>query len=494
MQMRDARDAPSSSSAESTSDARTTVRLAVATTLTRPLTSPTTIVWLRHHREVVGVVAFHLRIEGGPSTAALPSPWNECIHMYEAETESSHATDGVAACRLAHVLHASTICRRDGSLTHLLDLDEDELLYLPNGVHEFLAALQSSPRRCAYQLRSFEALSPSPYCANPFSAATTFQCQPSLFCAYRHGRCDGVLGERTLHSIGSRAEPSDTADAEPSQLPPLQLPQHAAVVLSYEDATFDGWLHNWLALYGRHAADGARTLRAHMVSPYHFQSLKLAGVIHRAMAAATDPLTTGGRHHEALHAAHRSALRLWCKHKLQPRTPPAEAVDGIKRMPVGKDAASTAAVWLRLGCAIVDEAGVGASIDSAAMACDLGVCETAMDAAALTLNSTATADCTSFACSEEASNLVASIIAPTCGATSTSASLTLKADRTSRAATAALPRAAPALFVHWADEVTGDVGGGGGDGAGSGGGDGGGGGGGDGGGGEGGGDRCTCGV
>ena len=109
-------------------------RIAVATMTKQPLAFET---WLTYHRQVLGIEKFYLRVEDTPSLAQLLAtpPWDRLVdasfhegaHLVQDNgTEQTSRQD-------AHVKEAIVKARAAGC-THILHIDDDELLYAPSGV------------------------------------------------------------------------------------------------------------------------------------------------------------------------------------------------------------------------------------------------------------------------------------------------------------------------------------------------------------------------
>ena len=265
--------------------------------------------WLCYHRARCGIVAFYLRVEGcSDADCALlaTEPWSECVHAtFAVDSGATRHLVSQMDRQASHVQGAIEAAQRAGA-THLLHIDDDELLHLPSGVASLHAALHGSADAADLHVFNLEALLPSPFCADPFRAARLFQHEPARFCSYRNGKSIGNLAVPTLcaraaHRFGAASDDG----AHGSE----QLPAHVAAVLHFESATFERWLDKWLELSARHAGEAREAYSACMPSAYYAASLKAADTLRRAEASGDA---------ERAEAARRSALRLWCKHRLEP--------------------------------------------------------------------------------------------------------------------------------------------------------------------------------
>ena len=101
--------------------------------------------WLRYHVAALKVERFYLRIEDTPELEPLLSsaPWSECCRS-TFHTNTVRCWSGQTERQSTHVAHAVASACADG-LTHLLHLDDDELLYLPSGLRALQRELGRAP-------------------------------------------------------------------------------------------------------------------------------------------------------------------------------------------------------------------------------------------------------------------------------------------------------------------------------------------------------------
>ena len=109
----------------------------------------------------------------------------DCRGKARVSTQAERTCTCICTCasqvhrQRAHVNAAIAVARRDG-LTHLLFLDDDELLYCPHGVGRLHAELAAAPAdRPDVHLRNLEALMPGRASASPFREAHVFWHMPA---------------------------------------------------------------------------------------------------------------------------------------------------------------------------------------------------------------------------------------------------------------------------------------------------------------------------
>ena len=109
-----------------------------------------------------------------------------------------------------HVYRSTKAARLDG-ITHLLHIDDDELLVCPRGSDALRRiALEAGPEKADLHCLNIEALVPiesDVSCANPFREARAFRYQSKDFCSYGTdesctGKSIGVLSHEGLSMDG----------------------------------------------------------------------------------------------------------------------------------------------------------------------------------------------------------------------------------------------------------------------------------------------------
>lgn len=264
-------------------------RLAIVCMTKRPVNFET---WLAHHREHVGVARFYLRVEDTPwlEPFLAQQPWCDCVTATYARCTLRDWSDQTERQRM-HVIKSVTHARNDG-MTHLLHVDDDELLCCPQGGAALRdVALAAGPGRDDLHALNLEALVPGIECENPFREACVFRHRISDFCAYggpphSTGKSIGVLAHASLTMAGPhhfwrlldddaltapKARDLVTCDS-PTQ---LVLPPNVAVVIHYESATYQKWLDKFtdyarrMRIEGQVAIKLARTFSTFYQSSIH---------------------------------------------------------------------------------------------------------------------------------------------------------------------------------------------------------------------------------
>ena len=180
--------------------------------------------WFKHHRNL-GVVQFYMSVEA-PLTREV-TPTDVAIYSrpeksfgYEFWTEQE-----------AHVNDVIPEARRHG-VTHLLHIDDDELLYFPQGraaFDEHVSSHLCSSARCLV-LRNFEAVAPHVHVASPFSECFFFRTDPSTYTAYANGKSLGVLSQSDLKGDGAHRFRGT-----------FLIDDNIAVILHYESMVVEAW-------------------------------------------------------------------------------------------------------------------------------------------------------------------------------------------------------------------------------------------------------------
>ena len=253
--------------------------------------------WLRHHRSHVGIEVFFIRLEEpSAETRSLVSAaeWATCVHATFADGPHNHRDCGsLQNARQDQHVQQSVQAARALGCTHLLHLDDDELLYLPSGRDRFMATvsvLTTKKGVAELHMRNIEAFSPPrAECEDPFGdSVVAFLHCPAHYVGYGDmlgstGKSMGVLSSNpglvplgphhfgTCHPAGlavgrsgllvGRArrkellsQPATEADASGTRC--LVSPETAlvspavAAVLHFHCASFS----RWQTKYGDHIA------------------------------------------------------------------------------------------------------------------------------------------------------------------------------------------------------------------------------------------------
>ncbi|EOD19284.1 hypothetical protein EMIHUDRAFT_243012 [Emiliania huxleyi CCMP1516] len=206
---------------------------------------------------------------------------------------------------------ASVIPRaRAAGLTHLLHIDDDELVYCAAGLPPLFRLLSAAGvERPNVHMQNVEALLPAPDCDNPFAAVRSFRHFPTQYCSYTNGKSFGVLAAAGLRSHGPHHFRS-AATCGGGGAGSLDLPAGVAVVLHYESATYAKWRTKYLELARRHG-DAPEVLSR---VPFAFYRQSLSSARKLLHAEAEVRLRTPAAA-ERMRAAEEGAVRLWSKWK-----------------------------------------------------------------------------------------------------------------------------------------------------------------------------------
>ena len=312
------------------------LRLAVIVMTKRPSNF---ITWLTYHREVIGAMHFFIRIEDTPALAEYLStpPWNSLCTVTAAE---SCVRDWKEQSQRQFNHTAASITAAKGlGVTHVLHIDDDELLYLPSGIQPLRAAIShaSSTNGCVeLHALNLEALAPMIQCTNPFAECCAFRHMPDDFDSYGraelcHGKSIGIVnGPVPLHPYSPHhfkgPGPVPERLAAPDAILPrsLMLPPPTAVILHYESCSYRRWRDKFSDYAWRFRHHGRRAIAlAASFSPFYRQSIaacaRLLGFEAEADALGLRVLppkwptaATGG------HDAEDAARAVWSRSKLEP--------------------------------------------------------------------------------------------------------------------------------------------------------------------------------
>jgi len=159
--------------------------------------------WLEYHHSRLRIRRFYIKVEDTPELAALfaQPPWDELVApFFDNHTQRDYFAQ--MDRQSAHISAVLPLARADG-LTHLLHIDDDELLYCSMGVDALLAQLAAAPHsRPDCHLCNIEALLPGDACASPFREAAVFRHFPTQYVSYTNGKSIGRLEEPTLRAHG----------------------------------------------------------------------------------------------------------------------------------------------------------------------------------------------------------------------------------------------------------------------------------------------------
>lgn len=166
--------------------------------------------WVRYHLSL-GVYHFFLRVEDASdatrSTLA-SEEWASCVHASFADGLHVRDCGGLQVARQDEHVQRSIVAAQRAGCTHLLHIDDDELLYLPSGPEELWAHIRGAPPHAAeLHVRNLEALAPDTGCTEPFREVSCFRHRPVEYAGYGQlrgstGKSIGVLRHPGLVPIG----------------------------------------------------------------------------------------------------------------------------------------------------------------------------------------------------------------------------------------------------------------------------------------------------
>ena len=348
-------------------------RCAVATMTKRPANFVT---WLEWHSSHLQAVHFFLRVEDSPAHVNFlqhTPPWKDCCTVWATNEEAQRDWISQSDRQAQHVMRAIAAARKMG-VTHLLAIDDDELLFLPNGLSSLVAAIHGAPNGselCEFHALTLEALAPSITCANPFAECCAFRHVAADYCSYgqgelSHGKSIGVLAHGALAPLNPHhfrgASSSDHDPAATFLLRTLVLPPSVAVILHYESCSYRRWRDKFLGYASRMRQEGGRNepgvRQAASFSKFYKQSVEAC--MHLLQAEATEKATAGmatgpgqrGPPATCRTPAEKHAQAVWMEAKLEPDTVtaarPIEYIRTLGRLtlipPVADAVAKTSAV------------------------------------------------------------------------------------------------------------------------------------------------------
>jgi hypothetical protein len=236
-------------------------------------------------------------------------PWDGLCTVHSAES-TLRDWDDQSARQAAHV-RAAIECARALGCTHLLHIDDDELLYLPGGRGALDAALVGATGADApleFHALTVEALAPSVACVNPFAECCAFRHCVADFTSYgagarSHGKSLAVLATHMLGPCGPHhfCGPGGYDASRTHALPP-----GIGTILHYESCTFARWRDKFTDYARRFCLEGRSAVeRAATFTPFYKASLQCC--VRLLQSAGSDGV-----------AAREAARRVWSDAKLEP--------------------------------------------------------------------------------------------------------------------------------------------------------------------------------
>lgn len=202
------------------------MRIGIVSMMKNPMGFET---WLRYHRKC-GIFKFYLRIEDSDHLKKISnhSSWHACIYAEYTTGEQNYAH--IMIRQLSFIKKIISIAKKDGC-THLLHIDDDELLYCPDGSEKFELFLNTSPQTAScISLTNYEAVFKKTMSEDIFDARY-FRTNPTTYTSYVNGKSMGVLAHSDVYPLG----PHRFSGEE------VKVPAKIAVILHYESACFFRW-------------------------------------------------------------------------------------------------------------------------------------------------------------------------------------------------------------------------------------------------------------
>ncbi len=232
------------------------IRLAIACVTKRPIAFGT---WLRHHQKNIGVEHFFICADE-PSdavveTIATSPEWRPFVTLHRSSGPRSYFS--IMDRQQHHVNRSIRAARRLGC-THLVHIDDDELLYCPHGLNNMRRALGQDVSW--FRVQNIEALFQSSNCVDPFVSTREALITPSNFSAYANGKGIASLKHPDVAAHGPHAFTGRSAS----------VPRCAVVVVHYESACLERWTEKFRA----YAKDSPRACTENKIPfPYYCESI-----------------------------------------------------------------------------------------------------------------------------------------------------------------------------------------------------------------------------
>ncbi len=307
--------------------ASSSVRIAVATMAHSPLNLGE---WLEHHSRL-GVFRFYLRLEHVRPPAVLARrPWKLVVDVEIAPPLDAHLRHYEVQQERQLAFVRKVIPRaRAANATHLLHIDDDELLVCPHGPALLRGALHlAGAREPSVVLQTLEALYPADT-ATSFAHVRAFQHSKERFSSYASGKSLGVLAlpglvPTSVHRFAGGGGPGARAGRRGARWAAAAasgdnrgwfMPPPVAVVLHFESPSLSAWLRKFEEM----ARSGSRG------PPFPFYSASLAAA--RALNDARNATPGSRRAAAAVRTARERAVALWQRWKRQPPGLPLERLD-----------------------------------------------------------------------------------------------------------------------------------------------------------------------
>ena len=198
------------------------MKVAIAVTTKNPLFFET---WLDHHRRI-GIEHFFIRVEESPDLCETLSKCPDVTLTADEETCSQHGVEVRQCSNATYALRES----QPMGITHVLHIDDDELLFYPSGFDAFRVHVNdvTTPN---IQISNHEAYAPSIDVVNPFLECCDFETNPYCFRAHGWGKCMGIVGKATYSMNPHSFYGYFTA-----------VPPEIAIIRHYDSIPYKRWL------------------------------------------------------------------------------------------------------------------------------------------------------------------------------------------------------------------------------------------------------------
>lgn len=185
--------------------------------------------WLLHHVVHLEVHHFYLCVEDTPSLEKLLSSekWKNKVTATYSTGESDYIS--LMDRQKAHVNISYEKARKDGC-THLIHIDDDELLYAPDGIRKLNEFLSSHADMNWYKIQNYEAVYEADDCTHPFLSANMFLKNVTEFTAYVNGK--------PMANLSKEIKMTGPHSFEGNQ---KEFPENILLVLHYESPCKKRW-------------------------------------------------------------------------------------------------------------------------------------------------------------------------------------------------------------------------------------------------------------
>ena len=185
--------------------------------------------WLLHHVIHFGVYHFYICVEDTPSlqTLLLSDKWKNIVTA----TFSTGERDYISQMdrQISHIKNSSEKAIEHGC-THLIHIDDDELLYAHDGIQKLNEFLGNHSDMDWYKIQNYEAVYEAEDCTHPFLSTKMFLKNVRQFTAYMNGKPMANLSKKVkvkgVHSFGGNME---------------NIPENILLVLHYESPCKQRW-------------------------------------------------------------------------------------------------------------------------------------------------------------------------------------------------------------------------------------------------------------